>query len=111
MDHVMLGKNIRKYRLMRGLRQSDLAEACDCGNSHIGQIENGRGTPSLDMIIRIADVLSVTVDQLLKEEYSEPDMVYLSDISERIKKYPIRKRIAICEGLTNYLDCIDKILE
>lgn len=36
MDYVILGKNVRKYRLMRGLRQEDLAEKCDCGNSHIG---------------------------------------------------------------------------
>ena len=39
MDYVVLGKNIRKYRQMRGMRQEDLAEICDCGNSHIGQIE------------------------------------------------------------------------
>ena len=63
MDYVILGKNIRKYRQMRGLRQEDLAEICDCGNSHIGQIENARGIPSLDMIVRIANALSVTVDQ------------------------------------------------
>lgn len=66
MDYVILGKNIRKYRQMRGLRQEDLAEICDCGNSHIGQIENARGIPSLDMIVRIANALSVTVDQLLR---------------------------------------------
>ena len=54
MDYVVLGKNIRKYRQMRGMRQEDLAEICDCGNSHIGQIENARGIPSLDMIVRIA---------------------------------------------------------
>ena len=34
MDYVILGKNIRKYRQMRGMRQEDLAEICDCGNSH-----------------------------------------------------------------------------
>ena len=48
MDYVILGKNIRKYRQMRGMRQEDLAEICDCGNSHIGQIENARGIPSTD---------------------------------------------------------------
>ena len=47
MDYVVLGRNIRKYRQMCGLRQEDLAERCGCGNSHIGQIglpEGNRGT-------------------------------------------------------------------
>ena len=93
MDYVILGKNIRKYRQMRGMRQEDLAEICDCGNSHIGQIENARGIPSLDMIVRIANALSVTVDQLLKEYYSEPEKVYLREIAERIEKYPVKQRV------------------
>lgn len=46
MDYVILGKNIRKYRQMRGMRQEDLAEICDCGNSHIGQIESERDSKS-----------------------------------------------------------------
>ena len=71
MDYVILGKNIRKYRQMRGLRQEDLAEICDCGNSHIGQIENARGIPSLDMIVRIANALSVSIIRNLRRSICE----------------------------------------
>ena len=108
MDYITLGKNIKKHRVMRGLRQEDLAEMCDCGNSHIGQIENARGIPSLEMIVRIANALSVTVDQLLKENYTNPEMVYLKEITERIERYPVAKRIKACEGLMNYLDSLEK---
>lgn len=48
MDYVILGKNVRKFRQMKGLRQADLAEQCGCCDSHIGQIENARVVPSLD---------------------------------------------------------------
>lgn len=64
MDYITLGKNVRKYRLILGFSQEELAGKCDCSNSHIGQIENARGIPSLDMVVRIANSLSVTVDQL-----------------------------------------------
>ena len=93
MDYITLGKNVRKYRLIFGFSQEELAGKCDCSNSHIGQIENARGIPSLDMVVRIANSLSVTVDQLLKESYSNPEVVYLRELAERIEKYPVARRI------------------
>ena len=55
MDYITLGKNVRKYRLIRGFSQEELAGKCSCSNSHIGQIENARGIPSLDMVVRIGN--------------------------------------------------------
>lgn len=108
MDYITLGKNVRKYRLILGFSQEELAGKCSCSNSHIGQIENARGIPSLDMVVRIANSLSVTVDQLLKESYSNPEVVYLREIAERIEKYPVTRRIQACEGLMAYLDSLEK---
>lgn len=108
MDYITLGKNVRKYRLILGFSQEELAEECSCSNSHIGQIENARGIPSLDMVVRIANSLSVTVDQLLKESYSNPEVVILREIAERIEKYPVARRIQACEGLMAYLDSLEK---
>lgn len=111
MDYVMLGKNIRKYRLMHGMRQEDLAELCGCSNSHIGQIENARGVPSLEMTVKIANALSVTVDQLVKKDYTNPEKVYLKEIAERIEKYPVKQRIQACESLMNYLDALENFAQ
>lgn len=108
MDYITLGKNVRKYRLILGFSQEDLAEKCGCSNSHIGQIENARGIPSLDMAVRIANSLSITVDQLLKNSYSNPEIVYLREVAERIDKYPVVRRIQACEGLMAYLDSLEK---
>lgn len=111
MDYIILGKNIRKYRLMLGLRQEDLAEICGCSNSHIGQIENARGIPSLEMTVKIANALSVTVDQLVREDYTNPEKIYLKEIAERIEKYPLKQRIQACESLMLYLDSLKKFAE
>lgn len=108
MDYVILGKNVRKFRQMKGLRQADLAEQCGCCDSHIGQIENARVVPSLVTLVKISGVLGVTVDQLLKENYVNPEMVYLKEISERIATYSARQRIMACESLLNYLDSLEK---
>lgn len=94
--------------MILGFSQEELAGKCDCSNSHIGQIENARGIPSLDMVVRIANSLSVTVDQLLKESYSNPEVVYLRELAERIEKYPVARRIQACEALMAYLDSLEK---
>jgi transcriptional regulator with XRE-family HTH domain len=94
--------------LILGFSQEELAGKCDCSNSHIGQIENACGIPSLDMVVRIANSLSVTVDQLLKESYSNPEVVYLRELAERIEKYPVARRIQACEALMAYLDSLEK---
>ncbi len=108
MDYITLGKNVRKYRLIHGFTQEELAGKCECSNSHIGQIENARGISSLNRVVKIANALSVTVDQLLKESYSNPEVVYLREIAERIEKYPVARRIQACEALMAYLDSLEK---
>ena len=109
MNYIALGKNIKKYRHIAGLRQEDLAELCDCSTSHIGQIEHARTVPSLDMTMRIANALSVTIDQLAAESYTHPEQIYLKEIAERIEKYSTAKKITICESLSSYLDSLEEI--
>ena len=95
MDYKTLGQNIRRLRVTQGFR-------------HIGQIENGRVKPSLDMTVRIANALNATTDQLLAHEFSHPEEIYLKEIAERIEKYPVSKRILACEGFNTYLDSLEK---
>lgn len=94
--------------MIHGFTQEELAGKCECSNSHIGQIENARGIPSLDMVVRIANSLSVTVGQLRGESYSNPEVVYLRELAERIEKYPVARRIQACEALMAYLDSLEK---
>lgn len=108
MDYKALGKNIRKYRKFAGYRQTDLAELTGYSDSYIGQIENAKTTPSLEAIVAIANQLSVTVDQLLVNDSRYPEKIYLQDISERIEKYPVAKKIFICEAIINLLNCFEK---
>ena len=87
MDYETLGKNIKKFRAMQKpkMTQALLAEKIGCSDSHIGQIENARGVPSLETVVAIANVLNVGVDQLLKEDlhnqtnYFVQEILHLSD--------------------------------
>jgi len=108
-NYVALGQNIRQYRVRAGLRQEDLAELCDCSNSHIGQIENARTIPSLEMVVNIANALRVTVDQLLTDSIEHAELIYLRDMEERIKKLPTATKILACDELSNLLLIIERV--
>ena len=80
MDYVALGKSIKKFRHIADLTQEDVAEECECSTSHITQIENAKVIPSLDMLIKIANSLHVTIDKLVNRDYKHPEYIYLKDI-------------------------------
>ena len=103
MNYQLLGKNVRKYRIQTGMNQEELAEKVGCSSSHIGQIENNRGIPSLEMIVNIANALHTTVDQLVC-----PEIVYLRDIEKRIQELSMPVRILACEMLQDMLEIIEK---
>lgn len=54
-----IGKNIRKFRLVKKLRQEDLAEKTDLTTNYIGMVERGEKIPSLETFIKILNALGV----------------------------------------------------
>lgn len=108
MDYQLLGRNIRKYRLRLGWNQEELAEQVGCTSSHIGQIENNRGIPSLEMTVNIANALHTTVDQLLLDSLDCPEIVYLRDMEQKIRSMPIPIKLLTCEILQDVMEIIEK---
>ena len=49
-----IGKNLRKYRLERKLRQEDLAERAGLSTVYIGMVERGEKVPSLETFITMS---------------------------------------------------------
>lgn len=109
MDYRMLGKDVKKYRLLLGMKQEVLAEKSGCSSSHIGQIENARGIPSLEMTVNIAKALHITVDQLLLDSLECPEIVFLRDIEKRIRELPVASKLITCEMLQDLVEIIEKV--
>lgn len=60
------GKNLRKYRKMKGLSQEDLSLELELDGSYIGKVENAKLNITIDKIISIADFLGIEVIDLFK---------------------------------------------
>lgn len=58
-EECELGRLLRLWRAKRGMSQMDLAIAADVSSRHISFIENGRSNATVEMVLRLADVLEV----------------------------------------------------
>ena len=62
---LMIGHQIAMLREKKGMRQAELAAILNISPSTVGMYEQGRRSPSLSMVIRMAQAFGVTVDYLL----------------------------------------------
>jgi len=60
--------NLKSYRKVRGISQTQLAGLCDSSTGYIGEIECGKRFPSVNMIERIAEALEIESWHLFKNE-------------------------------------------
>ena len=62
-------KNIRKYRLLRGKTQQQLADDIDVTMHYISQIESAKPNKYFTLVIigRIADALNIDIRQLFDD--------------------------------------------
>jgi len=61
-----LGENIRKMRLAQNMTQGDLCKKMLIDVGYLSNLEQGKKNPTLATIERIAKVLGVSVDELMK---------------------------------------------
>lgn len=65
---AVLGQNVRRLRLARGLSQEKLAAECGIDMRYLGGIERGQENPSLKVLGDIAKALGVAAHTLLIEQ-------------------------------------------
>jgi transcriptional regulator with XRE-family HTH domain len=64
-----LGAKIRTLRRRRRLTLQELALALGfSSHSYVSEIERGKKVPTIEMIIKIADVFGVSVDELVRDD-------------------------------------------
>jgi len=64
--------NLKAYRKLHKISQTQLANLCDSSSGYIGEIESGKRFPSVSMIERIADALKIESWRLFSNEPINP---------------------------------------
>lgn len=68
-DREGIGRRIAEIRKIKGISQSDLAAQVGITQEHVSRIENGKYSPRLDIIAKIAEVLACKVDDFLSFDH------------------------------------------
>lgn len=92
MDYQQIGRQIRAARLRRKMTQAQLAETADLSVPYISHVERGKKRVSLDALLRISQVLGVTVDQFLSGTQPQDKDAYLPEIGELFGDCTLQER-------------------
>lgn len=68
MDKKLLGQKIKSLRKIRDLKQHELADLTGLSRNYISDIENGRYTPSVEALSKLATVLDLDLNMLKMTE-------------------------------------------
>lgn len=105
-----IGKNIRKFREIKKLRQEDLAEKTDLTTNYIGMIERGEKIPSLETFINILNFLGVSADMVLSDVFDNGYTVKDSLLNEKLEKLVPEDRNRIYEVIDTMMKHSKQIL-
>lgn len=86
MELETIGRNIKKYRIEKKLRQEDLAEKTDLSANYIGMVERGEKIPSLETFISILNALEISADMVLADVLKQGYVVKNSLLDEDMQK-------------------------
>ena len=65
LDYIAIGDRIRKYRELSRMTQEQLSESCSLSTGYIGHLERGTRAPSLETLVKISQILRVSLDDLV----------------------------------------------
>lgn len=110
MDYSKIGQKIRKIRRAQGLSQEELAERVDISTTHMSHIETGSTKLSLSVLVDIAAVLEVRVDDLLNNSESTAKSTALDEISAVLERCSPKEANVITDLVKATKLSIDKYL-
>lgn len=100
MSNTIFGRNIRAAREAKYRMKKDFADALGIPATTYGQYENGKREPKYELLVKIADKLDVSLDQLLRNpaDYSYRKIEISRDVKDLIQKEvqeSIRKAVSM----------------
>ena len=97
MDLIKIGKFISELRAEKGLTQEQLGELLFVTNKTISRWETGKYLPPADMLMKMSELFSVSIDEILSgKRLSETE--YVESAEENLKTVISEK-----SGLKNIL--------
>jgi transcriptional regulator with XRE-family HTH domain len=82
----LLGARIRELRKAQGIAQERLAEELGIEQQYMSRVELGKSYPSLDRLMRIAELLHVSLPRLFEFDHLEEGETKIEKIDEMLRE-------------------------
>ncbi len=63
-NKITIAENLKKFRKLKKLTQSDVAEIIEKDRSTIAKYENGQAEPPFNVLIMLSKLFDITIDEL-----------------------------------------------
>jgi len=82
----MFSENLKKLRVASGMSQEQLALRLNVVRQTVSKWEKGLSVPDADLLVRLAEIFEVSVDELLGETAPKEDASELARISAQLEQ-------------------------
>lgn len=101
---MSFGTNLKKIRQDNNLTQEELAKKINTSRSNIANYENDKNMPSIDILEKLSEILSCSIDYLLgKSDIKNPDLKDKLFLIPIVGKVAAGKPIFANENIEGYL--------
>lgn len=110
-NSTSFGQNLRKYRVMEGLSQEELASKSGLSRNFISDLETSKKQPSYDAVKKLAKALGISLDQISydldtvsDDYYIKESLMIRSRMSEKKRRVADRLGLKLLEEILNMPD-------
>lgn len=98
-----LARNLAALRQVRSLTQESLARSAGVPRSTIANLESGEGNPSLAVLLKVAEALSTSIDELVASPRAKVRRWAAQDVSSRSRGRGVTTRPLVPEPVPEEL--------
>src|SRR5690606_33522684 len=85
----MIAKNIRYLRYLKNLTQEQMADELNVHRSRVGSYEEGRSSPTIEMLIKYSDFFKIPVDILIRNDLTKSKDTSFIEVGNKRVLFPI----------------------
>ncbi|MCD7724610.1 MAG: helix-turn-helix domain-containing protein [Clostridiales bacterium] len=108
MNYYEIGQRIRKFRKAYHLSQEQLAEKVQISVTHMSHIETGNTKLSLQVLVDIANALSVQTDELLYDIPQNTKTNMKQEVNEILDSCSMQEMYILLDVLRSIKTALDK---
>ena len=85
LNYVLIGRRVKEIREQKFMTQVELVEHYRTTAQYLSQIEHGKKQPSLQTLVGIAEVLEISIDELLGGNQVRNRELYQNELGQLLE--------------------------